>query len=62
MRASKPSCSAMAVAATLRLSGPRAASSHGMQTHSADGIIGGCHTPLARQELPFVSTLRREDR
>ena len=62
MRASKPSFSAVAVAAILRLVGPRDASSHVMQTRSADGIIDGCHAPPARQELPFIYMLRQVDR
>ena len=62
MRASKPSCSAVAVAAILRLFSSPVASSHVVQPHSADDIIDGCHAPLARQELQFISTLRREDR
>ena len=62
MRASKLSCSAVAVAAILRLVSTRVASSHVVQPSSADGIVDDCHAPLARQELPFISTLRRDDR
>ena len=57
MRASKPSFSAVAMAATLRLVSTRVASFHVVQPHSADGIIDGCHAPLARQELPCISTM-----
>ena len=38
------------------------AASHVTKPHSADGIIDGCHAPLARQELRFISTLRHDDR
>ena len=62
MRASKPSFSAVTVAAILRLVSTRVASSHVMHPHSADGITDGFHVPLARQELPFISTLRHDDR
>ena len=62
MRASKPSFSAVTVAATLLLVSTCVASFHVVQPHSADGIIDGCHAPLARQELQFISTLRRDDR
>ena len=62
MRASKPNCSAVTVAAILRRVSTRVASSHVLQPRSAEGIIDCCHAPLARQELPFVSTLRRDDR
>ena len=62
MRASKPSGSAVTVAAILRLVSTRVASSHVLQPRSADGIIDGCHAPLARQELRFIFTLRREGR
>ena len=61
MRASKPSCSAVTVAAILRLVITRVASSHVLQPHSADGIIDGCHAPSARQELSFIYTLRYDD-
>ena len=62
MRASKPSFSAVAMAATLRLVSTRVASFHAVQPRSADGIIDGCHAPPARQELPFIYTLRHDDR
>ena len=62
MRASKPSFSAVAMTATLRLVSTRVASPHVVQPHSADGIIDGCHAPPARQELPFIYTLRHDDR
>ena len=62
MRASKSSCSAVTMAATLSLVSTRVVSSHVVQPHSADGIIDGCHAPLARQELPLISTLRHDDR
>ena len=62
MRASKPSGSAVAMAAILSLVSTRVASSHAVLPHSADGIIDGCNVPLARQELPFISTLRHDDR
>ena len=62
MRASKASCSAMSMAAILRLVGTCVASTHVVQPRSADGIIDDCHAPLARQELQFISTLRHEDR
>ena len=62
MRASKPSFSAVAVAATLRLVSTCVASSHVVQPSSADGIIESFHAPPARQELPFMSTLRHDDR
>ena len=62
MRASKPSFSAVTVAATLRLVSTRVASFHVVQPHSADGIIDGCHVPLARQELSHISTLICDDR
>ena len=61
MRASKPSFSAVAMAAILSLVSTRVASSHVVQPHSADGIIDGCHAPLARQELQFISTSRSDD-
>ena len=62
MRASTPSCSAVTVGAVLRR---MRSSSPRLTCHEsplADGIIDCCHAPLARQELPFVSTLRRDDR
>jgi hypothetical protein len=62
MRASKPSFSAVAMAATLRLVSTRVASFHVVQPHSADGIIDGCHALLARQELSFTYTLRNDVR
>ena len=62
MRANKPSCSAVTMAATLRLVSTRVASSHVVQPSSADGIVDDCHAPLARQELSFISTLRHDDR
>ena len=62
MRASKPSFSAVTVAAILRLVGTPVASSHVMKPCSADGIIDCCPAPLARQELPLTSTLCRDDR
>ena len=62
MRASKPSFSAVTVAAALRLVSTRVASSHAVLPHSADGIIDGCHAPPARQEMRFDSTLRGDDR
>ena len=62
MHASKPSSSAVTVSAILRLVSTRIASSHVMQPRSVDGIIDSRHAPLARQELPFISTLRRDDR
>ena len=62
MRASKPSFSAVTVAATLLLVSTCVASSHFVQPHSADGIIDGCHAPLARQELSHISTLICDDR
>ena len=62
MRASKPSFSAMTVAATLRLVSTRVASTHVVKPRSTDGIIDGCHVPPARQELQFIYTLRRDDR
>ena len=62
MRASKPSGSAVAMAAILSLVSTRVASSHVLQPSSADGIIDSCHVPPARQELQFISTLRRDDR
>ena len=62
MRASKPNFSAVAMAATLRLVSTRVASFHVVQPSSADSIIDCCHMPLARQELPFISTLRHDDR
>ena len=46
MRASKPSFSAVTVAAILRLVGTPVASSHILQPRSADSIIDGCHAPL----------------
>ena len=61
MRASKPSFSAVAMAAILSLVSTRVASSHVMQPSSADGIVDGCHAPLARQELRFIFTLCRDD-
>ena len=61
MRASKPSGSAVAMAAILSLVSTRVASSHAVQPHSADGIIDGCHAPLARQELRFMSTLLHDE-
>ena len=61
MRASKPSCSAVTVTVILRLVSTRVASSHVLQSRSADGIIDSCHAPLARQELPFISTLRYDN-
>ena len=62
MRASKPSSSAVTVAAILRLVSTRIASSHIVKPCSADGIVDSRHAPLARQELEFIYTLRREDR
>ena len=62
MRASKPSFSAVAMAAIMCLVSTRVASSHVLQSRSADGITDGFHVPLARQELPFISTLRHDDR
>ena len=62
MRASKPSCSAVAMIAILSLVSTRVASTHVVQPHSADGIIDGCHVPLARQELSHISTLICDDR
>jgi hypothetical protein len=62
MRASKPSFSAVAMTATLRLVSTRVASFHVVQPHSADGIIDCCHAPLARQELSFTYTLRNDVR
>ena len=58
MRESKPSGSAVAMAVILSFVSTRVASSHVLQSRSADGIIDGCHAPLARQELPLISTLR----
>ena len=62
MRASKPSGSVVAMAAILSLVSTRVASSHAVLPHSADGIIDGCHAPLARQELSFTYTLRNDVR
>ena len=62
MRASKPSFSAVAMAAILRPASMRVAWSHVVQPSSADGIIDGCHVPLARQELSHISTLICDDR
>ena len=62
VRASKPSCPAVAMTAVLRLDSTRVASSHVLQPSSADGMVDGCHAPPAQQELQFISTLRREDR
>ena len=62
MRASKPSCSTVAMAGSMRLVSTCVASSHVVQPSSADGIVGCCHAPPARQELLFISTLRQDDR
>ena len=61
MRESKPSGSAVAMAAVLCLVSTFVASSHILQPRSADSIIDGCHVPLARQELRFISTLLHDD-
>ena len=62
MRASKPSFSAVTVAAILRLVSTRVASSHFLKPRSADSIIDDCHAPPAQQELKFMSTRRDGDR